>query len=214
MSLEFNNPEVSRPLTALEGLAERVKDAEMNSVNDAVDCYGCHLLEYGLKECTDCAKEVFTPEVIENWGNLSPEERAKVAMDYADKVSESFGLSKYHGVVIEDMQPGCNGYNRGDGYAHLNANLIKGDASPFQVMDTITHELRHQYQMECLGGYHPIPEETYKEWKKGLEIYTNDSPWAYDPWGYKYNPLELDARYAGESVVREISKDYINENYA
>lgn len=39
-------------------------------------------------------------------------------------------------------------------------------------------------------------------------------PWAEDPWGYKYNPLETDARYAGESVVREMTKDYMTGNYA
>ena len=40
------------------------------------------------------------------------------------------------------------------------------------------------------------------------KLYTNDSPYALDPWGYKYNALELDARYAGETVIREFTKDY------
>ena len=35
-------------------------------------------------------------------------------------------------------------------------------------------------------------------------------PSAYDPWGYTYNPMETDAKYFGESMVRELTKDIIN----
>lgn len=41
-----------------------------------------------------------------------------------------------------------------------------------------------------------------------MEEYTDLPPYAFDPWGYKYNALELDARYAGETVVREFTKEY------
>ena len=84
--------------------------------------------------------------------------------------------------------------------------------TPLKLVDTITHELRHQYQSECVQRFHDVSEEVIKEWTKGYEIYTTNQPWAYDPWGYKYNPLEIDARYAGESVIRGMTKDFINEN--
>ena len=109
---------------------------------------------------------------------------------------------------------GKNGYNRGDGIAHLSDHLTKQQNSPLQIVDTLTHELRHQYQMEAIKGLHNVPDETRLEWIRGAENYTNQMPWAEDPWGYKYNPLETDARYAGESVVRELTKDYINGNFA
>jgi len=37
-----------------------------------------------------------------------------------------------------------------------------------------------------------------------------DMPSAYDPWGYTYNPMETDAKYFGEAMVRELTKAIIN----
>lgn len=31
--------------------------------------------------------------------------------------------------------------------------------SPLEIVNTITHELRHQYQNECINGYHNVPDE-------------------------------------------------------
>lgn len=213
MNIERNNNDIAGSRGQLDRLASD-GNVDSTKLNDAVDSLGQDLREFGIEECAESAKEIFTPEVLERWGEMSPEERAALAMKYGDKVAENFHLVDYKGVVIEDMDPGVLGYNRGDGYAHLNAKLITGLESPLQIIDTITHELRHQYQNESIRGYHPVPEETRKEWEKGMETYTNNQPWAYDPWGYKYNPLETDARYAGESVVREFTKDFINENNA
>ena len=66
----------------------------------------------------------------------------------------------------------------------------------------------HQYQTECMKGLHPIDEDTLEEWLAADQLYTNEQPYALDPWGYKYNALELDAHYAGETVIREFTKDY------
>lgn len=83
--------------------------------------------------------------------------------------------------------------------------------SPFLIIDTITHELRHQYQFEAVEGYHNVPEEVVKEWMISAQIYHNDvESSCFDPWGYTYNPREVDARYAGETVVRNISRDWFN----
>ncbi len=182
-------------------------------LNAAVDGFGRNLREFGIKECTAAAKEIFTPDVLEKWAKMNPEQRLALAQEYGSRVAESFDLADYKGVIFEKME-GMNGFNRGDGIAHLNSDFLNDLSSPLQMVDTITHELRHQYQVECVRGYHYIPEETKKEWAIGTQIYTNTSPWAFDPWGYKYNPLETDARYAGESVVREFTKDFINGNFA
>lgn len=214
MNIDNMNIEVPIRPTDLEILSKSAGSLETSQLNEAVDKNGQNLREYGISECADAAKQIFTPEVINNWSQLSPEQRTELAKTYGDKVAESFHLINYKGVVFEPMEDGLHGYNNGDGHAYISTTLLDAMNSPIQVIDTITHELRHQYQSECIDGHHAISEDTRVEWIKGTLMYTNQSPWAYDPWGYKYNPLETDARYAGESVVREMTKDFINGNYA
>lgn len=214
MDIESQNIENINVNGKLERLSGSYGKLEGGKLNEGIDSYGYELREFGIQECKDAAKEIFTPEVLENWGKLSIEQRQQLASKYADGVAESFQLTDYRGVQFEEMEPNLNGYNQGDGIAHLSNRLIDSQESPLQIVDTLTHELRHQYQMESIQGKHYVPEETRREWAAGAENYTSDTPWADDPWGYKYNPLELDARYAGESVVRELTKDYINGNYA
>lgn len=167
--------------------------------------------EFGLQECSDAAIRIFTPEVIENWSTMSDAERRSLAEEYAAEVAKAFELVNYTGVIIEQLEPGVAGYNNGDGSIHLTEELIASWNSPFQIIDTITHELRHQYQNECVNGYHDVPDSVREEWAKAYEMYTYDYPTCYDPWGYMYNPLELDSRYAGETVVRNLSNSLLTE---
>lgn len=213
MSIEQLNIETFGEATDLEKLSKSVSSLDGMQLNEAIDCYGRNFRDFGINECKEAAKKIFSPDVIDNWASMSPEQRAEIAQQYGDKVAESFRLVNYGGVVFETME-GKNGYNNGNGHAYISSDLINEQKSPLQIIDTITHELRHQYQSECIAGHHFIPGETRLEWLNGALMYTSEMPWAEDPWGYKYNPLETDARYAGESVVREMTKDYINGNYA
>lgn len=167
--------------------------------------------EFGIQECTDAALSIFTPEVIANWSSMSRDERIEIANAYAGEVAKAFELVDYKGVIIETMEPGIGGSNNGDGYIHLTNLLVEAWTTPFEIMDTITHEMRHQYQDECVRGYHDIPDDVRTEWIVASSIYNYDYPSCYDPWGYKYNPLEIDSRYAGESVVRNVSNQMFNE---
>lgn len=212
MNIE-NTDSLSHEVTGLERISNSATQLDATQLNEAIDCYDRNLREFGIKDCTDAAKEIFSPDVLENWADMSPEKRRELAQQYGDRVAESFQLENYSGVVFEVME-GKNGYNNGDGHAYLSETLINEQKSPLQTVDTITHELRHQYQNECIRGSHDIDDQTRLEWAKGEDMYTTDMPWAYDPWGYKYNPLEIDARFAGESVVRELTKDYINGEYS
>lgn len=166
--------------------------------------------DFGLDKCTKAAKEIFNPGVIENWANLSLEQRKEIAGTYAKEVADAFELQNYTGVYFENLEPGVYGYNNGDGSIHLSNDIVAAWTSPLEIMNTITHELRHQYQSEAIRGLHNVPEDVVKEWATAKEIYNYDQPYCYDPWGYTYNPLEIDARYAGETVVRNYTHDMIN----
>lgn len=166
--------------------------------------------DFGLDKCTEAAKEIFNPGVIENWSNLSLEQRKEIAGAYAAEVANAFELQNYIGVYFEDLEPGVMGFNNGDGSIHLSNSLIAAWTSPLEILNTITHELRHQYQFEAVQGYHNVADDVIKEWATAQQIYNYDQPYCYDPWGYTYNPLEIDARYAGETVVRNVTHDMIN----
>lgn len=171
--------------------------------------------EYGVKECADVAKACFTPEVIREWGHMTLQERNQVIQEYAHGIGKAMGI-KFKGIVWEyfPIENGMYtyGYNAGDGYVHLNVDMLSDPGQLMHVVDTVAHEARHQLQMEAIENpsKFPIDEATIKEWMVGRETYTLDMPNAYDPWGYTYNPMETDARYFGESMVRELTKDIIN----
>ncbi len=170
--------------------------------------------EFGIEKCVEAANEYFNPGVISEWMNLSVEQRAEICYAYADEVAKAFELEQYNGVIFEQLESGKLGYNCGDGYIHLTTDLLNPLNSPLNLIDTITHELRHQYQSECVNGFHDVPDEVRNEWTIASEIYTTDGAWCYDPWGYMYNPLEIDSRYAGETVVREITSQMFNDALA
>lgn len=171
--------------------------------------------EYGVSECVDVVKTCFTPEVIQSWGEMDLNARDKVIQEYANGIGDALGVN-FKGIVWEQI-PIENGmytygYNAGDGYLHLNVDMLADPGQLMHVVDTVAHEARHQLQIEAIEdpSKFPIDEATIKEWTYGLEVYTLDQPSAYDPWGYTYNPMETDARFFGNTMVRELTKDIIN----
>ena len=171
--------------------------------------------DFGLDKCTEAANEIFNHSVILNWENLSTDNRKLISGTYAKEVSEAFELVLYTGVKYEDMVENVWGCNRnGDGILYLSNSLMDPNISPFLVLDTITHELRHQYQHESVWGYHNVSEDVVNEWKIAFQIYSADAPSCDNPWGYHYSAVEIDARYAGETVVRNVTHDLFNAKSA
>ena len=171
--------------------------------------------EYGVHECADVVKECFTTDIIRDWGLMNLESRNEVIQEYANGIGKALDIN-FKGIIWEKF-PVENGmytygYNAGDGYVHLNVDLLADPGKLMNVIDTVAHEARHQLQNEAIENpdRFPIDEATIKEWTVGKSVYTLEMPSAYDPWGYTYNPMETDAKYFGESMVRELTKDIIN----
>ena len=166
--------------------------------------------DFGLDRCTQAAKEIFNLGVMMSWANLSMEQRLEIAGVYAKEVAEAFELVLYKWVTFKEMN--ALGLNNGDGHIYLSTELLSPMVSPLQLICTIVHEARHQYQHEVIcHGYHNVPAEVVREWTIANQIYRNDvDPTCFDPWGYYYSPLEIDARYAGETVVRNITQGLFN----
>lgn len=206
----------------IEGLRNRVLDDISNIIADDVtaetifESLGIRFIEtrdFGLDKCTEAVKEIFNLGVLMSWAHLSFEQKAELAGVYAKEVARAFELVSYEGLWIEELEPNVLGYNTGDGKIHMSISLILNpEVSPFTIIDTITHESRHQYQFEVVTeGFHNVPEDVAKEWAIAFQIYHNDvGPCCYDPWGYFYSPVEIDARYAAETVIRNITQFLFN----
>lgn len=168
--------------------------------------------EYGLKECSEAAKDIFSREILLEWKNMSYKERKEIAERYAKAISAGLGIEPGR-VYFIPWPENQRGRNVGDGNIYLNADFLGNPKNVIDLIDTIAHEIRHQFQMEAVAtperfGFSP---EVAQEWRYGLKYYTTDYATQYDPWGYHYNPVEIDARYFGETIVREVTKDLIQE---
>ena len=172
--------------------------------------------EYGIKEGAEVACRCFTPEIIQNWGNMSLEERNQVLQEYAVGIGKALDID-FKGIVWREFPTENGRYtfgeNSGDGWLHLNVECLANPADLMRMVDTIAHEARHQFQFEAMQNpeKYPIDDAAIKEWMVGNAVYTTELPSAYDPWGYTYNPTETDARYYGEAMVRELTKYIINQ---
>lgn len=167
--------------------------------------------EIGLNETVEAAREIFTPQVISEWGNMTLEERNAVFQEYQHAVAEALGIEPGN-VIFKDI-PRAYGYNNGDGNVYLNVMLLEDPKWVIKCIDTIAHETRHQFQHDAVMDPERfgISPEVAKEWAWAIENYTDEDLSQYDPWGYHYNPIEIDSRYFGESVVRELTKGLIND---
>lgn len=209
-------PSVTPPLADVPILSSEEVRAEMNQLisdsnpgfaemrDDMPDAY-----EVRLNECCDIARSTFTAEMIGEWYNMSSAERAEVINDYGRRISEAMGIH-FKGVLFDVADARVNGYNNGDGYVHLAVGLVSDPGCLLQVVDTVSHELRHQFQSEaCMNPEKfGIDEVTAAEWRRAAEIYTTNDISYYDPIAYKYNPLETDARNFGNRVSQSIVRDW------
>lgn len=219
--LEMSSLPDVQEMTAEYNVIKDIWDDFVNSIKEYSDSNAdtrsevVEARDYGVKECADVAKACFTPDVIKEWGMMSLEARNRVIQEYANGIGKAMDIN-FKGIVWEQfpIENGMYtyGYNAGDGYVHLNVDMLADPGQLMHVVDTVAHEARHQLQFEAMENpsKFPIDEASIKEWTVGMDTYTLDQPSAYDPWGYTYNPMETDARYFGESMVRELTKDLIN----
>lgn len=168
--------------------------------------------EYKITECADITKQHFNYEVLNNWGNYSAEKRTEILNNYVKDLGTELGVDM-KGVIVEHLSD-AYGYNNGDGTIHIETRIVNDPASLIKLIDTAAHETRHQFQFEVIQNpeLYGIDVATAQEWKVGLENYTTCGATKYDPWGYFYNPVETDARFFGESMVRELTKDLISSS--
>ena len=161
--------------------------------------------EVRVNETAEIMADVFSEDVLTNWSEMSLDEKSAKLNEYYIKAGENLGIDT-KGVIIEPMPcetPGMIsfGYNSGDGYIHLNADVVDDPTQLGQVLDTATHEMRHQFQNDALAApynFSDIPQDVLNVWDYEMKHYINPD---YDYQGYYEQAIECDARDFSEDVL-------------
>jgi hypothetical protein len=146
--------------------------------------------------------EVFDEQTINEWGSMSMEDRQAKLSDYYAKLGETLGIDA-KGVVVEDCYAtageGVEGYNSGDGYLHIDYRNLQDPAQLIEVLNTTTHEARHQLQSEAIEDPSRFPEispSLISEWEHNMQNYDSGA-FGYE--SYYNQGVEVDARaFAGD----------------
>lgn len=172
--------------------------------------------EMRVDETAEIMAEVFTEEVLTSWSEMSQEEKTEKLNEYYIKAGENLGIET-KGVIVEPMpsEPGmiAFGYNSGDGYIHLNEEIVNDPDWLGQVLETATHEMRHQFQSDVLASperFPDIPKDILAEWRYEMDPRNYINP-DYDFEGYYNQTIECDAREYSANVL-EVFTDKMNLN--
>lgn len=170
-----------------------------------------------IETAGDIMGEIFTDEVISNWENLSVEERTSYLNEYYAKAGQALGLDT-KGVYTDDLYAiygyGTQGVNSGDGYLGIDVRLVSDPSQLEELLNTTTHEMRHQLQNDALrnpDAFPDIPKETLERWQYEMNNYIDPS---YDFEGYQNQVIETDARAFAEEVVNDFVDDAGSDTYA
>lgn len=170
-----------------------------------------------IETAADIMGEIFTDEVISNWENLSIEERTSCLNEYYARAGQTLGINT-KGVYVADLYEtygyGTQGVNCGDGYLGIDIRLVADTSQLAELLDTTTHEMRHQLQTDALrnpDAFPDIPKETLAQWEYEFTNYINPS---YDFEDYQNQAIETDARAFAEEVVDDYMSDAGNNTYS
>lgn len=208
----------SGTLSTNKGFSEGVNEAPENK--EIRNSEGVEYSEADLERietAADIMGEIFTDEVISNWENLSVEERTAYLNEYYAQAGQAFGIDT-KGVYVADlyeMYGYCTqGVNCSDGYLGIDIRLVADSSQLGELLNTTTHEMRHQLQTDALrnpDAFPDIPQETLEQWEYEFTNYVDPS---YDFEGYQSQAIETDARAFAEEVVDGYLSEAGNDTYS
>lgn len=166
--------------------------------------------EVRVNETAEIMADIFTEDVIANWTELSTETKSELLNEYYIRAGENMGIET-KGVIVEPMDAPLgyilHGYNSGDGYIHINEYVLNDPSQLGEVLNTATHEMRHQLQNDAVdnpGAFSDISDEVVGTWEYELNHYINPD---YDFQGYSEQVIEVDATDFAENVLEEYKEE-------
>lgn len=153
-------------------------------------------------------------EFGEYWDKLDEGQRRKYLEDQIKEFCKKYGLPE-NSLVIEDLLD-----DKGDARGLHNGNIIYLDSDNFkndppeEILRTIIHEARHEYQETIVNNYKQtgelppgISKTQIETWRKNNTVENYIKP-EDDPVGYLGQPIEQDAR----TKSTEFINDYLEKH--
>lgn len=181
-----------------------VEDYEEKSFISEID-------EVRIDETAEIMADVFSEDVLSSWQELSLDEKTEKLNEYYIRAGENLGINT-KGVIVEYMPSEAGtttfGYNAGDGYIHINQECVDDPSQFKEILDTATHEMRHQFQNDAVvnyAEYSDIPKDVIEQWEYELTPGNYIDP-DYDFQGYYEQAIESDARDFAENVLESYTE--------
>ena len=163
-------------------------------------------------------------DIGENWPKMTFDERVAWLENYYKDLCKKLGMDPVEFKVVDLKDPIIDGEQKDwGGYFSpfeflwiknkmvIDSTNINGDDSYSQLSDlinTVAHETRHQYQHYLIENPDQRPDniskETIKSWEENFKNYKKPED---DFEAYRNQPIEDDARNAGEGAA----KDFLNQ---
>lgn len=167
--------------------------------------------EVRIGETAEIMVDIFSEDVLAAWQEFSLDEKAEKLNEYYIRAGENLGINT-KGVIVEYMPSEAGmttfGYNSGDGYIHINQECVDDPSQFKEILDTATHEMRHQFQNDAVANYteySDIPKEVIEQWEYELTPGNYIDP-DYDFQGYQEQAIECDARDFAENVLESYTE--------
>lgn len=180
------------------------KDVPSSTLKDAIKEANFWKKEFEKSAaCQKIAEDVFTDEVRSAWNAMSENERKEILEEYANRIGrelhgERTWWDKFWGnnpSVVKKVGYNASGFgvSHENGKIEINDDFVldpKKNYSVDKVIDTLTHEIRHEYQAEVKRNpkKYGVPDSLLNEWK---QPYIPSSP-NYS--AYYQQPVEEDAK--------------------
>ncbi len=139
----------------------------------------------------------------ENWDKSTVEERKQILQDYMDEVVKVYGLENVKPNIVwdpnatyEEGRIKWGYYSHGKHTVTLNEQALsdsKGSWDSYDLLETVSHELRHAYQHEAIDRPtdFEVTKETIDTWDNNFDNYIKPED---NHTKYLAQPVEVDAR--------------------
>lgn len=172
--------------------------------------------EIRVNETAEIMTNIFTKDVLTSWPEMSVNDKTIKLNEYFIKAGQNLNIET-KGVIIEPLPSNDGsitlGYNSADGYIHVNSAVLNDPSQLGEILDTATHEMRHQFQSDALKNpvnFSDIPQDIMDKWRYEWTPGNYIRP-EYDLQGYHNQEIECDARYFAEAVMKAFA-DKMNIN--
>ena len=140
----------------------------------------------------------------EEWETLSEPEKKEQIKLYADEVSKALDLREYE-IQYEDWPSLRRGSFDGS-IVRINSDVLENNSDyREEIVDTISHELRHAFQREACHNpeKYGVDKTTAAIWKYNFEHYITYEMWSQ---GYFEQAVEEDASAFSSGIIGGLEK--------